>query len=146
MRDVLYKKGSVYLGLTHGMFFCNYSDLLSNTHPPTHKQRHTIHTGINRLTHTCIYYMLTAYVCITLNNLLTIKQAPILPTPPLLWEKRGKTSKSQTPPNQRGGGGGGGFPTMHDALTHFNLLFPFNLPRNIRLGKGRKGEQYVEMG
>ena len=40
----------------------------------------------------------------------------------------------------------GGVPTMYNALTHFNLLFPFYLPQNTFLEKDRKGGQYVQIG
>ena len=89
-RVVLCNKGSLYLGLTHAMFFATTLICYqTHTHTHTHTQRHTIHTGTNRLT----YIHSLQHLPVTLNNLLTIKQPLILPTPPFLWEKPVKTSK-----------------------------------------------------
>ena len=47
----------VYWGLTHNVFFCWYSDLIS------HAQRHTAHSGVSWMTHTYKYIFTYIFMC-----------------------------------------------------------------------------------
>ena len=71
LRCVWCKNTSVFWGLLHAMVFCS-TLIWYQIYKHIHKWRHTAHTGANWRTHLfyvdTICYVLTAAVCITLNE------------------------------------------------------------------------------